>query len=429
MLFSGNHKDLAPSLETIGAAFAIFEFQPGSGAAALVSANLLFEEISARSIRQCVGLPLAEIVPRYVEKAMRVCLERCMTEQCPQEDELVIEREGRSRWWRLVASPVLPRESKAQRVITTMIEITEKKLLEAELEISRQRFEAVVQTAYDGVITVDETQTIKLMNDAAKYIFGVTSEKVVGTNLSRFIPQRYRVKHPEYLSSFRHSSVDARQMQSRTPVRGLRSDGNEFPVEVTISKIRVGNELEMTAVIRDISERERLIDELSRAAKHDSLTGIFNRRHGTESLKTELTRCERFNHVVSVVMFDLDHFKLVNDSHGHPCGDKVLVFVAKIASQTLRDIDVLCRWGGEEFLILLPETSGEDAANLAERVREAIAENPVVGCGEQPIGVTASFGVAAADGKDTTPEALIDRADKALYRAKALGRNRVVRES
>lgn len=425
MLFSGIHKDLAPSLETIGAAFAIFEFRPVGSQAELVSANSLFEELAARSVSECIGRPLSEIFPRYVEKPFRTCIERCLTEQCPQELELVVERAAINRWWRLVASPVVPRDAKTQRVITTLIEITERKQLELELDISRQRFEAVVETAYDGVITVDENQSIKLMNDAAKYIFGVKSENVIGTNLSRFIPQRFRAKHPDYVASFRRSSVDARPMESRTPVRGLRSDGVEFPIEVTISKIQVGNEVEMTAVIRDISERVRLIDELSKAATCDPLTGAFNRRHGNAVLKTELVRCERFKHVMSVVMLDLDHFKDINDNYGHACGDRVLVSINECMTGILRETDSFYRWGGEEFLILLPETSGEDAVRLAERARDALANQTLVSCGDHKIAVTASFGVAQYVDENTTLDNLIGQSDKALYEAKRLGRNRV----
>jgi diguanylate cyclase (GGDEF)-like protein/PAS domain S-box-containing protein len=427
MLFSGTHKDIGPSLESIGAAFAIFEMKAGTGDAVLASANTLFEEISARPVAECVGRALSEIAPRYVEKPIRECLLRCLKEQCPQEDELVVEREGASRWWRLVASPVVPTQAgHGPRVISTLIEITEKRQLQQQLEITRQRFEAVVQTAYDGVISIDEKQTIKLMNESAKYIFGVNGEKVIGSNLSRFIPQRFRVKHPDYVGSFRNSSVDARPMESRVPVRGLRADGSEFPVEVTISKIKVGGAIEMTAVIRDISERVRLIEELSRAASNDPLTGAFNRRHGLAVLKSELARCTRFGHSISLVMIDLDHFKQINDSYGHACGDSVLKAVVETVGLTLRETDILCRWGGEEFLILLPETSGEEALSFAERARQAVAEKPVAGCDEQAVAVTASFGVAALVEEATTPEQFIGRADKALYRAKEEGRNRVV---
>jgi len=423
MLFSGQHKDLAPSLESIGAAFAIFEWHASAGSAELVSANTLFEEITDRPVSECVGRALSEMVPRYIEKGIRVCLERCFTALGPQEDELVIEREGRSRWWRLVASPVMSESAKVQRVIITLIEITEKKQLQTELEMTRQRYEAVVQTAYDGVISVDETQKIKLINDSAKYIFGVTSEDVVGTNLSRFIPMRFRAKHPEYIASFRNSPVDARPMQARVPVRGLRADGNEFPIEVTISKIKVGSSVEMTAVIRDISERVRLIEELSRAATHDALTGTFNRRHGATVMNSEIARCHRFGHQLSVVMFDIDYFKKINDDYGHPAGDKVLVTVAQIAQKALRETDVLCRWGGEEFMAVLPETSRQDAAAMAERIRALFAQHAVDVQGTARVAFTASFGVAAYLGKGSTQDALVDQVDKALYRAKTAGRN------
>lgn len=426
MFFKGTHKELASSLESIGAAFAIFEIR-ANGVSEIISANTLFEEVSCRPLAECIGRTLAEIIPRYVEKPMRGFLERCLAEQSPQEGELIIEREGNCRWWRLVASPVLPsKDSRGQRVIATLIEITEKKRLEQELEISRQRFEAVVQTAYDGVISIDEKQTIKMMNEAARYIFGVSDDSVIGSNLSRFLPQRFRGKHPGYVASFRNSSVDARPMQSRSPVIGMRANGTEFPLEVTISKIRVGNEIEMTAVIRDITERVRLIEELSRAATHDHLTGVFNRRHGIDALRLELARCVRFHHSMSIMMFDLDHFKVINDEYGHACGDQVLVSIVETIAKTLREVDVLCRWGGEEFLALLPGTSGDDAFALAERAREFIARKPIMWDSEQVVKITASFGVATYTDDSLTVEQLLERADSALYQAKELGRNRSV---
>lgn len=428
MFTSGTHKTLANSLESIGAAFAIVELQRDSGDPVLVTANSLFEQLSYKPVADCVDRPLAEFFPRYIEKILRPILSQCISTQEPQEDELAVERAGSTRWWRLVASPLVSTATKTQRVIMTLIEISEKKRLEQELETSRQRFEAVVQTAYDGVISIDGTQTIKLMNESARYIFGVGDENVIGTNLSRFLPQRFRAKHPEYLASFKGSSVDARPMESRTPVRGLRKDGTEFPLEVTISKIRVGNDIEMTAVIRDISERMRLIDELSRAATHDALTGIFNRRLADTALRNEISRCQRFGHAMSVALFDLDHFKQINDTRGHTCGDQVLKAITAAVSETLRDIDVFCRWGGEEFLVILPETTLEDATVWAERARALIAGMNHTGCDGKPVSVTASFGLATFNKQNADPVKLVASADAALYRAKESGRNRVLIE-
>ena len=426
MFITGNHKTLSSSLETIGAAFAIFELKDNASGAVLVSANSMFEQISHRPVTQCVERPLSEFLPRYLEKSLRTCIAHCQSGQGAQEAELVVEREGESRWWRVVVSPVLAEAGDTVRVIATLIEITERKQLEKQLEIVRQRFEAVVETAYDGVITVDEKQTIKLMNEAARYIFGVTDEEVVGESLTRFMPTRFRDKHSEYVTAFRDSPVNARPMEARAAVRGLRADGSEFPIEVTISKIRVGNEMEMTAVVRDISERARLIEELSRAATHDALTGIHNRRFADATLKTEIGRCLRFGQPMSIVLFDLDSFKPINDNYGHACGDRVLQSVAEKVSSTVREIDVFCRWGGEEFLVILPGTDKTSAAVWAERARALIAAEPVTGCAE-PIPVTASFGVAQFDPDTPSPHVLVERADDALYHAKQNGRNLVVR--
>ncbi|WP_332673516.1 sensor domain-containing diguanylate cyclase [Aromatoleum sp.] len=428
MLNIGTHHTLSTSLETIGAAFAIFEMPPDSPSQAiLVTANSAFEEISGRAVAVCIERPLTEFLPRYLEKALRGCLAHCLAEQEPQEIEIVVERSGTSRWWRLVASPLKPADAERQRVIATLVEITERKLLEQQLEIARQRFEAVVENGYDAVITVDEQQSIKLMNEAARYLFGVAGEDVIGTPLSRFIPARFHGKHTEYMTSFRDSPLSSRPMESRSAVRGLRTDGTEFPIEVSIAKIRVGNHIEMTAVIRDISERARLIDELSRAATHDSLTGIFNRRLADSALKSEISRSLRFNHAMTVALFDLDRFKQINDTFGHACGDRVLQAVAKKVAAGLREIDVFCRWGGEEFLVVLPETTLDNAAIWAERTRALIAAEPVIGPGDERIEVTASFGLATLQRSAPEADDLITRADHALYRAKQNGRNLVVR--
>lgn len=422
MFTTGNHKTLSSSLETIGAAFAIFELADQAGGARLISANSLFEQFSGRPVVQCIERPLAEFLPRYLEKAFHACLAHCHARQQAQEAEYVVEREGATRWWRMVASPVLTEDSRALRVITTLVEITERKVLEQQLEVARQRFEAVVQTAYDGVITINEKHTIKLMNEAARTIFGVSGDEVVGSNLSRFIPARFRAKHAEYVGAFRNSPVNARPMESRVPVRGLRANGTEFPIEVTISKIRVGNETEMTAVIRDISEQARLIEELSRAASHDALTGIHNRRFAETALKNEISRCLRFGLPMAIVLFDLDHFKTINDNYGHPCGDLVLQAIAERVAGTIREIDTFCRWGGEEFLVVLPGADRASALGWSERARALIAATPVEGCAEA-IPVSASFGVTCFDPEHPDLCDLVERVDRALYRAKEAGRD------
>jgi diguanylate cyclase (GGDEF)-like protein len=162
---------------------------------------------------------------------------------------------------------------------------------------------------------------------------------------------------------------------------------------------------------------DRLRAEFEHLASHDSLTGALTRRSLIDACERELERCQRKNHLMSLLMMDLDNFKAINDSHGHLAGDHVLVdFVARVTA-LLRRPDRFGRFGGEEFIALLPETSIEDARIVAERIRADIAS-----ASDQPW-CTVSIGAAASTADDATVDALLARADGALYAAKSAGRN------
>jgi diguanylate cyclase (GGDEF)-like protein len=171
-------------------------------------------------------------------------------------------------------------------------------------------------------------------------------------------------------------------------------------------------------------ENARLHRLVERQALVDGLTGLANRRAASDALHAEAARSERLETPLSVVLADLDEFKEVNDVHGHAVGDEVLRVVAKVLRETLRESDVAGRWGGEEFLLLLPGADEEGAAQLAERVRVALGERSIPSV--PGLRVTASFGVAEYAG-ETNPEQLLEAADGALYRAKRAGKDRVER--
>jgi diguanylate cyclase (GGDEF)-like protein len=171
-------------------------------------------------------------------------------------------------------------------------------------------------------------------------------------------------------------------------------------------------------------ENARLHGMVERQALVDGLTGLANRRAASDALHGETARAERLETPLSVVLADLDEFKEVNDAHGHAVGDEVLRVVAEVLRETLRESDVAGRWGGEEFLLLLPGADEEGAAQLAERVRVVLAARSIPS--EPGLRVTASFGVAEYAG-ETTPEQLLEAADGALYRAKRAGKDRVER--
>ena len=165
------------------------------------------------------------------------------------------------------------------------------------------------------------------------------------------------------------------------------------------------------------------LEQTRRMANTDGLTGLYNHRHLQERLQQEIERAERYSRPLSVIMADLDHFKSFNDTFGHPRGDELLIAVARTLRQLSRASDILARYGGEEFTLVLPETSGEDARVLAERVRQCVA---AIELGEQASheSVTLSLGVASHTPGDSK-EDLIGAADAALYQAKRAGRDRV----
>jgi diguanylate cyclase (GGDEF)-like protein len=158
--------------------------------------------------------------------------------------------------------------------------------------------------------------------------------------------------------------------------------------------------------------------EVERLARHDALTGLFNRGWLDQTLKTEAERFRRARHPLTVILFDIDQFKQINDSLGHDMGDRVLRAIASALIRRVRGGDIAGRWGGEEFLVIAPNTALDAALQVAERLREAIVALKV-GCP-----VSASFGVAELQPGESISRLLI-RADRALYRAKETGRNRV----
>jgi len=193
-------------------------------------------------------------------------------------------------------------------------------------------------------------------------------------------------------------------------------------LEVDLPVVTGGEVGYLTQVFNNMVSRLRDTHrELERLSATDPLTGLFNRRRMMEALDHEVRRSRRLKHAFAVLMADVDHFKKYNDANGHPAGDAVLKKVGAILRESTRDVDVVARYGGEEFFVLMPETEGSGAADVADRVRERLAEEKLPGGS-----VTLSFGVAEFPAHGDIGETLIAIADAALYQAKREGRDRVV---
>jgi len=163
--------------------------------------------------------------------------------------------------------------------------------------------------------------------------------------------------------------------------------------------------------------------EVEQASITDFVTGIYNRRYFHEQLQLEIDRARRIGYPVSLLIFDIDHFKLVNDTHGHPIGDRILQMVARRIKDELRAVDILARYGGEEFAVILPGTPGSSLAGVGERLRQGIAMRPFV-VEDRSISITVSAGGATFPDDANDVHRLVDEADRWLYDAKDTGRNR-----
>jgi two-component system, chemotaxis family, response regulator WspR len=208
--------------------------------------------------------------------------------------------------------------------------------------------------------------------------------------------------------------------------RGLSAGADEFltkPVNALELQIRMSS---MLRIKRLAEELERVNKELAELATVDPLTQVANRRAVEQRLVHEFYRARRYKHPFTVILVDIDHFKSVNDDYGHAMGDKVLIEVAAAIRQSTRSTDMVARFGGEEFIVLAPETSASSGEHMADRIRQSIADR-TASKGEQGLpAVTASLGVASTEFAIATETELVARADQALYRAKREGRNRVI---
>ncbi|MBG0774908.1 MAG: GGDEF domain-containing protein [Desulfovibrionaceae bacterium] len=208
-------------------------------------------------------------------------------------------------------------------------------------------------------------------------------------------------------------------------LRMNRRDGRALWVELFARAHFNGARLvQVEALVSDVTEQRAALETLREQARVDVLTGLYNRRYFMELSHREVARARREGRPASLVYFDVDHFKAVNDRLGHEAGDEVLRTLAALARASVRDLDIVGRLGGEEFAVLLPDTDRAGACCLAEKLRAAFAGCPVATCGGE-VRCTASFGLAELGGRADCLLAMLRRADAALYRAKAGGRNAV----
>lgn len=298
-------------------------------------------------------------------------------------------------------------------------EIIERKYVEEALRASEEKFKAIIETSPDGIAISTLDGIVEFATEKSYSMWGLASvEECIGRNILEFIHESHQQKAIYYVTEMINGNLTG-----AAEYLMVKKDGSLFYCEVNANILRDknNNPIGVLYMERDVTERKHLEEELKDLATKDQLTGIYNRRKIDEVLMKEKAQAETRDHHLAVIMVDIDMFKLVNDQYGHLVGDQVLTEVTSILSQGIRSIDVLGRWGGEEFIIICTDTDLKGAVVLAEKLRQMIANHDFQMVGKK----TCSFGVAQLR-KDETIDSLLIRSDQALYRAKDQGRNRVV---
>jgi diguanylate cyclase (GGDEF)-like protein/PAS domain S-box-containing protein len=293
---------------------------------------------------------------------------------------------------------------------------------EREIFNDRERFRAIFNNVRDyAIYTITVDGTIEEWNQSLQRFAGWRAADVQGRSIEMFVPEHESSLNVDALlaEAERIGSVETEGWR-------LKLDGSRLWENTVITALpdELGAVRGFAVVARDMTERKRMDDAVKVLATVDPLTGAYNRRYGNALLSAECSRHEHGGQSFAVLMLDVDHFKAINDQFGHPAGDEVLCALVRTAQATLCATDTVVRWGGEEFLLLLPGADIGAALLSAERVRAALAATRVVISGGASIDFTVSIGVAVPTAND--PNELLRRSDKALYEAKAAGRNQVL---
>lgn len=313
--------------------------------------------------------------------------------------------------------------------ISQVQDISERKQAEDKLRISEERHRLLADSARDVIWTMEADGSISYVSPSIELVCGFTPEEAIRQQMEEILTPDSLAAAKDYISRL-NAAIEAGQ-----PLESYRSDqecyckdGSTFWTEVIASPLlnADGKLIQIVGVTRDITDRKRLQKELEQQARIDYLTKLNNPGYFMLLAEQELARSIRYASKLSLFMLDVDNFKKINDTHGHKSGDIVLQRLADICRNSLREVDIIGRIGGEEFAILLPETDKNEAFEVAERLKSNIAKTEVKILNDISVYFTVSIGISVLSANNENLDSLLQMADKALYEAKNSGRNKVI---
>jgi diguanylate cyclase (GGDEF)-like protein/PAS domain S-box-containing protein len=286
--------------------------------------------------------------------------------------------------------------------------------------------EVLVSLCPDAIIGIDRKGTVCLLNPAAERLMGRSVKETVGRlNITGVYPSEEIAREIKRRMYAEEAGGRGRLEDFETTI--VHENGREIPIRLSATLVfRDGVEIGSVGFFHNLSVRKVMEERLRALSITDGLTGLYNQRHFHNCLFAELSRIDRYRRPLSLICFDLDHFKNCNDTLGHQEGDNILRLIGEVLRKETRKSDSCFRYGGDEFFIMLPETETESARKAAEKIREAFKHKwPFDPRSQRCSRVTLSMGVASATYGEQ-PEGIIKRADLAMYEAKRQGGDRVV---
>jgi len=280
---------------------------------------------------------------------------------------------------------------------------------------------SIFNAVRDGIITINPEGIIEAFNPGAEDIFAYKKFEVMGKNISMLMPEPAKSEYDAHLEKFSTGALTRDQTKPLEQI-AQRKDGEVFPVEITLNTASFADGIKITGVVRDITERKKWEDQIKRLAMTDPLTGLANRNQYEQRLSEAEQHAKRFKTNFALILIDLDKFKPVNDTYGHPVGDALLKQVAEILQSSCREIDTVARLGGDEFAIILSGVTELKSATIpAEKLINKLSQPLQIE--QYNIQIGASMGISRYPNDSTDMEELQRMADQALYTAKEEGRN------
>jgi diguanylate cyclase (GGDEF)-like protein/PAS domain S-box-containing protein len=298
-------------------------------------------------------------------------------------------------------------------------DITERRRAEDQLHSASLYARNLIETSFDPLVIISLEGKITDVNEAATEVTGVPRKALIGSDFSGYFtePDKANVAYQEAFAQGFVTNYPLTMRHVSGKLTEVLYNASTYPNEK-------GEVAGVAVKARDISDRKRA-EQAEELASRDSLTGLYNHRTFYSLLEDEIARTKRYNRPVSLLMLDIDYFKRVNDIHGHQTGDAILKGLSDLLLKQARTIDRVCRYGGEEFTVILPETDVVTAMKIAERLRATVERQSFNIGGSKAIAITASIGVATYPQQAHSPEELVKASDIALYAAKGSGRNQV----